>query len=301
MFKHIELLTMRAFYRAKEDGMLPPFLGSTIRGILGHCMRDFSCIVPDEKCHLCMYVSNCDYAQNFCSPGNVAGSVNPFVIYIPLPGKTKWREGDTLIFDLTLIGKAVNAAGLFLDGLQAMADRGWGARRMKFQLEQVINPRTGHLIWDNGKTWLRNIRPEPLETFERQASSVLIRFDSPTRVLVGKQMCHELTFSNIIQAICRRIALLSHAYADIPIEWDEEALLEDASKIKTVEQHWKNIDFSRYSMNHKGKLELPAIEGWARFEGDLEPFTSILEAGHRLHIGKNATHGFGHFNLFYDR
>src|SRR5690606_38052458 len=130
--------------------------------------------------HLCMYASNCDYAQNFCSPGNVAGSVNPFVIYIPLPGKTKWREGDTLIFDLTLIGKAVNAAGLFLDGLQAMADRGWGARRMKFQLEQVINPRTGHLIWDNGKTWLRNIRPEPLETFERQASSVLIRFDSPT-------------------------------------------------------------------------------------------------------------------------
>lgn len=301
MFKHIELLTMRAFFRAQEDGVLPHFLGSTVRGVLGHCMREFSCIAPDEKCHLCEFASKCDFAQHFCSPGNVAGSVNPFVIYVLSQGKTNWQAGDPLVFDITLIGRTVTSAGLFVDGLQAMSERGWGAGRMRFRLEQVVNPKTGQLIWESGKTWLRNIRPERLETNDRQASSVLIRFDSPTRVLVGKRLCRELSFAHVIQAICRRISLLSHAYADVPLEWNEEALLSDASKIRTAEQHWLTVDFSRYSMNRKGKLELPAIEGWARYEGDLEPFTAILDAGQRLHIGKNATHGFGHFELYYDR
>lgn len=84
MFKHIELLTMRAFFRAHEDGTLPPFLGSTIRGILGHCMREFACIVPEEKCHLCTYASECDYARNFCSPGHVAGSLPSIAMMPPI-------------------------------------------------------------------------------------------------------------------------------------------------------------------------------------------------------------------------
>lgn len=62
------------------------------------------------------------------------------------------------------------------------------------------------------------------------------------------------------------------------------------------------IDFERYSMTqHDNKLSLPAIEGWALYEGDLTPFTSLLEAGQWLHAGKNTTIGFGHFYTAYDR
>lgn len=301
VFKHLELLTMRAYFQAQEDGLLPPFLGSTIRGILGHTLREFACIAPNEKCHLCRHAPGCDYAQHFCTPGHEAGAVNPFVIYVPVRGKKQWYEGETCVFDITLIGKSVESAGLFLDALQAMSEHGWGARKMRFKLEQVTNPQTGQLIWCGGRTWLRNIRPEPLDLGERQARSILIRFNSPTRIMVRRQVCQELTFPHIVQAVSRRIALLSHAYAGVPLSWDEEALLRDAARIQAVEEYWTNIEFSRYSINRPDKLELPAIEGWARYEGDLEPFTAILEAGQRLHIGKNATHGFGHYELFYDR
>lgn len=301
VFEHLEFLTMRAYFRAREDGLLPPFLGSTIRGILGHCMREFSCIVPNEKCHLCSHAPECDYAKHFCSPGHEAGAVNPYVIYSPVRGKRQWYADDMLAFDITLIGRSVESAGLFLDGLQAMSERGWGARQMRFHLEQVTNPDTGQLIWCSGKSWLRNMRPQTLNVGERPARSVVIRFNSPTRVMVGQQVCTLLTFRHIIQSASRRAALLSHAYAGVRIAWDEEALLKDADQVRAVEQHWTNIDFARYSMNRPAKLELPAIEGWARYEGDLESFSAILEAGRRLHVGKNATHGFGHYELVYDR
>lgn len=301
MFKHLELFTMRAYFRAREEGILPAYLGSTIRGVLGHCMREFACIYPNVKCHLCGHAPECDYAQHFCSPGHEAGAVNPYIICTPVRGKTRWSEGDTLVFDLTLTGKSANSAGIFLDGLQAMSERGWGARQMRFKLEQVTSPHSGQIVWSGGKSWLRNIRPQGLETGGRQAQSVLIRFDSPTRVVVQQQVCESLTFAQIVMAASRRIALLSHAYAGVRMAWDEEGLLREAGRIRTVEESWTRIDFARYSINRPNKLELPAIEGWARFEGDLEPFTAILEAGQRLHIGKNATHGFGHYELFYDR
>ncbi|MFD0586457.1 CRISPR system precrRNA processing endoribonuclease RAMP protein Cas6 [Paenibacillus sp. GCM10027627] len=301
MFGHLELFTMRAYFRAREVGILPAYLGSTIRGVLGHCMREFACIYPNEKCHLCSHAPGCDYAQHFCSPGHEAGSVNPYVIYTPIRGKTQWDAGDMLFFDLTLVGKSAHSAGVFLDGLQAMSERGWGARQMRFELEQVIIPQSEQIVWSGGKSWLRNVRPHGLESSGRKAKSVLIRFDSPTRVVVSQQVCNALTFSQIMISASRRIALLSHAYAGVRMSWDEEALLQEAGRIRTVEERWFPIDFSRYSINRAKNLELPAIEGWARFEGNLEPLTAILEAGQRLHIGKNATHGFGHYELFYDR
>ena len=55
-------------------------------------------------------------------------------------------------------------------------------------------------------------------------------------------------------------------------------------------------------MNQKGnRLDLPAIEGWIVFDGDLTELTPILEAGKYFHVGKGATIGFGHYEVFYDR
>lgn len=35
MFEFIKILTLRATYECQEEGRLPSYLGSTIRGILG--------------------------------------------------------------------------------------------------------------------------------------------------------------------------------------------------------------------------------------------------------------------------
>lgn len=301
LFRHINVLTLRATFEAIGYGQLPPYLGSTIRGVLGHCLRDFVCPHPEVKCHLCEISKQCAYAQNFCSPGHVAGSVNPFVIRSLTKDKINWSPGDTCQFEITLIGKSSEQAGLFVDAFQEMQFRGWGARRLPFKLIQVIDPIRKTLIWHDGKLWLRNCQPEPLICEERRARTTVVHFESPVRILVSRKLRQSLSFADLIQSITRRISLLSHAFTGHKLEWDEEAMLRDANRIKTTAQQWRTVHFSRYSMNRADKLELPAIEGWARYEGDLTPFTPILAAGERLHVGKNPTIGFGYFQVIYDQ
>ncbi|MEG2146825.1 MAG: CRISPR system precrRNA processing endoribonuclease RAMP protein Cas6 [Lachnospiraceae bacterium] len=304
MFEHIDILTMRASFAAQDEGSLPPYLGSTLRGILGHCMREFVCLTPRAKCYLCSKRGGCSYAQCFCTPGNEGGAVNPFVLHALVHGKTAWKVGDVCTFDITLIGKTTSQAGVFLDALQDMGKRGWGASRIPFQLEQIINPDSKALFYSCGKTWMRNIQPHSLTSSERTATAALVRFDTPLRILVKRELCRRLTFEIFVASLSRRVSLLSQAYTDklVMWEWEEETLLEAARKVKVSQESWRFQDFRRYSMNQDGhSLPLPAMEGWVLYEGNLTPFIPLLEAGHILHIGKSSTIGFGHYDVVYDR
>ncbi|ALA53453.1 CRISPR system precrRNA processing endoribonuclease RAMP protein Cas6 [Shouchella clausii] len=300
MFDHIKLLTLRVTYEAKRSGTLPPFLGTTIRGALGHCIRGFDCPTPRMKCFVCPIASRCDYANHFNSVGNEGGAVNPFVIRMVTYNKTSWKVGDKLIFEITLIGETSDHAGLFLDAFQEMEKRGFGAERIPFELKEVSDAIRKKQIWKLGRMSLRHIQPSPLVCKEREAHSVRIKFHSPVRVQVSKKVLYSLTFADIIRSISRRLALLTQAYTDKQLNWNEEAMLSAASDIQTEAQSWRLNDFKRYSMNHKDKLHIPGIEGWARFSGNITPFTPLLEAGERIHFGKNTTHGFGSFSVFYN-
>ena len=89
---------------------------------------------------------------------------------------------------------------------------------------------------------------------------------------------------------------------DFELEWNKEELLEQARGIQTLDEYWREIPFSRYSMNQKdGKLELTSKTGWVLYEGDLSQFVPILEVGKYLRVGKGATIGFGHYEVFYDK
>src|SRR5690625_535000 len=108
-----------------------------------------------------------------------------------------------------------------------------------------------------------------------------------------------MQLEHIICAILTRVKLLLHAYSGVVLEWNEKAILKEARQIKTVEEDWQFIDFKRYSYTYNRKLGLPSIMGYARYEGDITPFTPLLEIGQLIQIGKNTTHGFGHYEIYY--
>lgn len=84
VLENLQVVKLRAVFQAMEEGELPPYLGSMIRGILGHAMRNIVCIAPKVQCHLCEIATSCDYATYFNSPGTSAGSIKPYVIYVPV-------------------------------------------------------------------------------------------------------------------------------------------------------------------------------------------------------------------------
>lgn len=296
---NLQYIKLRVILQAEESGRLPPFLGSTIRGVLGHSMRDLVCLAPKVKCHTCIHANNCHYATYFNPPGSVAGSVKPYVIYTPLSNKTHWYKGDLLSFDITFFGDSILAIDYLITGLLNIENYGWGAQRLSFSLKHIINQIDGSLVWSGGNTWLDHLTPTSVKDEGRLANSVLIRLNSPTRILVQQKLLKELQFKDIIQAIMTRMKLIYHGYVGLVLEWDEERLLEGAEQITRVEAEWEFIDFKRYSFTYNRQLKLPSIMGYARFEGNLTPYTPLLELGQLLQIGKNTTHGFGHYNLYY--
>ena len=302
MFEFITIITLRATYECQEEGSLPSYLGSTIRGILGHCIRDFFCENQGEKCFRCRKKETCLYVRCFSNTGKEAGAVNPYALYVHGAGRERWKKGDQCIFDLTLFGTGTEQAEIYLDALQAAELKGWGASRLAFRLIQVSDPESGKMIYTGGKSWICNLVSRPLQITGRNVSYANLLFDTPLRIVSGKHLFEKLSFEMLIQFLIRRISLLTLAYTDYQLEWDKEELLEQARKVKTVDEYWREIPFTRYSMNQeKGKLELPSREGWILYEGDLTDFVPILEAGKYLRIGKGATIGFGHYEVFYDK
>lgn len=302
MFEHIRIITLRAVFSAEKNGTLPPYLGSTIRGILGHCIRAFSCTNMEERCFRCDQKDTCLYVHCFSNTGKEAGAVNPYTLHVHNSGKTEWRKGDECTFDLTLIGDVISQAGLYLDAIQSMEHKGWGAARIPFKLERITDPGSETLIYAGGKTWLRNLVSSPLIVRERNVMAVLIEFDTPVRIVTGGELCEAPSFAQLIQFISRRISLLSKAFTDHLIEWDDEIMLEAARSVKTIGQNWRQVNFTRYSMTKsQNKLELPSIEGWGLYEGEISDFVPLLEAGRYLHVGKGVTIGFGHYTVTYDR
>lgn len=302
MFEFIKILTLRAAYECQGDGVLPPYLGSTVRGILGHCIRDFCCEHLNEKCFRCEKNKECLYVQCFSNTGGEAGAVNSYTLYVHVHGKEKWTTGDMCVFDLTLFGKGVELAGIYLDALQAAERKGWGAAGLPFRLVHVTDPDTGRVIYAEGRSWIRNLVPHTLNIAERKASFAYLTFDTPLRIVSGGNLFETLPFDMLMKFLIRRISLLTLAYTDFRLEWDEEALLAQARKVRISSEFWKTVPFSRYSMNQKtGKLELPSKMGRVLYEGDLSSFVPMLEVGKYLRIGKGATIGFGHYEVSYDR
>lgn len=94
---------------------------------------------------------------------------------------------------------------------------------------------------------------------------------------------------------------MSHAYTGHHLAWDHEAMLAAAREVKTNKAKWQTDAFRRYSMNQtNNELILETITGWACYEGDITPFTPLLQAGQLLHIGRNPTHGFGQYTIDYN-
>lgn len=298
MFTHIQKVTLSLSFIAQAKGRLPAYLGSTLRGLIGHSLRKMVCATPKVKCHVCPVASNCDYANYFMSPKNAAGSVNRMIL-TPITGnQTEWRKGDACYFDVTLLSDA--PVPLFIQVFENMNHLGWGAARLPFKLQKIINKDTGRLVWFNHQTWYENILPQPLTVSTQQASSVLLTFTAPLRLEQSKVLIENPEFYQIIQAIARRLELLSKAYTTSDVTWDYASMLAAAKAVKLVDCEWQPTSFTRYSMNQKNQaLTMEVLTGWGQYEGDITPFTPLLEAGSLLHIGRNATHGFGSYHINY--
>jgi hypothetical protein len=155
-FANLDVARFRLRLRALQDAALPAFLGSTLRGAFGHSLKQAVCVMPHRACERCLVQDRCLYPYLFETPPPAESALlstqrqapRPFIL---TPATTVPRSsadsrpvsrrlvaaGETLSFDLTLMGRAIDYLPYIVFAVTEMAGRGLGVARSRFELDDV--------------------------------------------------------------------------------------------------------------------------------------------------------------------
>jgi hypothetical protein len=130
----------------EDDAVLPPFKGSTFRGVFGRALKEVTCALKRQECSTCLLRSQCVYTQVFEFPPDLQSQgapppPHPFVIEPPMTPQTHFSRGEQFDFTLLLFGPANQYLPYFVYAFEQMGIIGIGkrlnGRRARFRLLAV--------------------------------------------------------------------------------------------------------------------------------------------------------------------
>lgn len=300
-------LRLRCTLRAGAPAQLPAFKGSTLRGAFGHALRQIACTMgPAQPCATCRRRACCVYTRLFET--FVEGEPPPFLrgipsaprpyLFEPRDDRLDFAAGDLLDFDLLLFGAAVDLAPFAVLALERMAEQGLGARRAPFALEEVryldSEGRWQTVAHGSASSWRAPQGPSADPPHDLPAGELVLRFLTPTRLLVDGRLAERVEFRALAFKMLRRV--LELAWFHVPgaaIDWTFRPLLQQASRVQVVSSNLEWRDWQRYSHRQGRAMTLGGFVGEMRLAGDLAPFAALLRTAEIIHVGKGATFGLG--------
>jgi hypothetical protein len=312
---HFSLAHYRFHLRPEEPLVMPPFnKGTTIRGGFGTAFRRLVCIDLQLECAACDLRYTCPYTKvfkPFVPPEAERLSKNqdiprPFVVKPPLERKTNYQVGESLIFDLVVVGAAMDYLPYFIVAFRELGQGGFGLNRARCTLsslealgadgsvtavydgkEGIVRPPQEQLTW-------RSIVSRAAVLGNVQA--LTIRFLTPTMLKAEGEVVAVPQFHHLLKRLRDRVNALSYFYCGQALELDFRALGQSAEEVKAVTESSQWIDRSRRTRGGE-QQNLSGFVGEVTYHGDLDPFLPLLLLGEYLHVGKNAPFGNGWYQL----
>jgi len=301
-----------------ERILLPHYKGSALRGGFGTVFKQVACTVRKQYCHQCILKATCAYSYIFETPCtdslkakyNLSDYPHPFVIEPPLEQKQEYGPGESLDFNLLLIGKGIDYLPYFVFTFEELGRRGIGRGRGKYHLEKVealaqLHQQQGTIIYDGrSKTLSAKYEVKDLLKITEKASRdnqqidrLTLHFLTPTRIKHRGKLTKDVDFEIILRGLLRRILLLSELHCDQKLDINCEQLLRKAEAVRTVHNslHWQ--DWQRYSSRQQARMKLGGFLGQIAFQGDLDKFMPFIRLGEYLHLGKGTSFGLGKYRI----
>ena len=227
---------------------MPPYAGSTLRGGFGHAFRKMVCTQGPIDCRDCTLKAVCPYpyifetapfegAQQLRTYGDVP---RPFVID-PLSTRGEYPRGESFVFRLTLIGRAIDYLPYFLVSFRELGETGIGKGRGRFHLTQVLTE-DGESIYD-GDTQMVHNRDNALsfDEIQQEAESLpndvlTVHLLTPTRITHKGQITDELPFHLFWRRLIGRISALGYFHCGESLSLDFKGLIAQAEKVSARRQ-----------------------------------------------------------------
>lgn len=278
---YLEYLPVNFSIIAQEKSILPAYLGSTLRGAIGHVLRN-----DTEACHYLYDNRRLDKKRKEV--------LNPYIIVPPMIGKKIFDKNDILNFDMLFIGDGAKYAKNVIDALSSQCELRLGVRRNKFIFDKAVHKTDQRVIWQNRTFYQAAMRKIPLiyKTLDN-VESVTIKFITPLRRRRNNELLKDIDFSSIIRNITYRIKSLTGRYGGWIDTEKMEHIQKLSSKIIITKKDIELVNMERYSNRTNEKMDFGGLMGSMSFHGDLSLFVPWLYAAQILHIGGNTTFGMG--------
>lgn len=269
----------------QEDGELPSFLGSTLRGALGWALQ------KDKQVYY-------DLFENNHTSHSAAHTVNPYIIEPPKP-KQKYKKGDKLFFSFILLGHATSWYQKIITILAERNKLELGARRLPFRIHRIFHGIDLSLIWQCEQPKLISAIDNAVDIFPeyQEGKRCAIQLQTPLRIRRKGKLVTQLDFATIIRNISKRIIELTERYGGHVDLKEVEDICLLAQAVSLSESLIYPYELKRYSTRRNKKMDFTGILGMLTFEGDLTPFIPLLNLAQLLHIGRNTTFGCGKIDI----
>lgn len=296
-------------FKALDTVYLPPYSGSTWRGILGYGLRRAVCMMRGTECRDCLLATNCAYAFLFESPANTERAKRrsdhippPYILHIELKGQREFKAGSFLELEIRLVGRANQYLSYLVHAFNIAGQRGIGHNQSRFEVEQV------EAIGVTGQPQVTAYAGGKMQERVTNASLVIpqmqtvdkITLLTPLRIKQYGQLITPKTFqiTHFFNTLARRIAEIGEYYGADSKTLHGPDLLGDRAipSPLAVDLHW--WDWTRYSSRQKSNMQMGGLIGTIAFApGVLAPWNNLLWLGQWLHVGKAPTMGLGAYQL----
>ena len=265
-----------------EDATLPPYKGSTIRGIFGRALKKATCVLKKQECKSCLLRKNCLYAILF-DTGNIPP---PFVIEPPLVDTTHFKKDDIFDFHLILFGEINKKLPQIISAFKEAESFGFG--------KAINNGKKGSLrLKEVRKDLYTELKVPVLRENKTHTTQLKINLLTPLRLKFRNKLSVDLPFHVLIRAVLRRIFTLFSYYGEGEPELDYAGLVRKAESVKTVKSDISWFDWRRYSFRQDQAMLMGGIVGSITYEGDIGEFVPLIQLCEKLHAGKQASFGLG--------
>jgi hypothetical protein len=292
-----------------DEAVLPPFLGSTLRGSLAMAFKRMHCMYQLKPCDGCRVQRQCLYPALFETPNPTEDQAikrlrdipHPILIEPPLRHPQRYRAGDPVAFEMVLLGAAIRKLPYFVFAVNEMAKEGLGVQRSPFRL-LTVSDEQGRSIFDSETQQIHD--SGAIQTIAAFVAShphqaqARLQLVTPLRIKADKKIqTKDISLEVLLPQILRRLsALVTFHGVGGDYENDFYALLETPwPTLAHRSLRWKSVH--RYSNRQKKKLNIGGLIGSLDLVDITLAWWTVLVAATVLHTGKATVMGLGQIAL----
>ena len=297
----LQLASYRFHWRVTTPLQLPPYAGSTLRGVFGHALRRLSCLTGADHCQGCAVLARCPYPQLF-EPQSMPRPVNgpngmfaltSYAIETPFAGKNQlFKPGEHYHFDMVLIPpQSTRQLPLITEAMKQAFQYGVGPAKGRAELLRVELRDS-----ESGNTLIT------LPQFD-QPADIRLHFQTPLRLQQNKQLVSQQAISAalFLRHLIRRVSFQLGAQCPDYFGRDTvHALNALADTVKEGKRELQWYDWGRYSSRQKRSMKLGGLIGYWEFQQVPAELHSYIYLGQWLHVGKETAFGLGKYQWLKD-